>query len=88
MEQMIITLGDGSKVRQTTFDNFPQWAICYAYYGLDSAGDLSDEEIALVDDITAQYGRIVDSDENASFSHSPLFGLACDVCTATFFKEI
>lgn len=86
MEQTIITLGDGSKVMQTTVDNFPVWAICYAYYGADSAGDLTAEEMQLVDEFTAEFGGIVDADEDYSFESYPAFGHACDVCTASFWK--
>lgn len=86
MEQTIIALGNGSKVQQTVFDNFPTWALCYANFGEDAAGDLTDEEIAMVDEILSEYGGIVSSDEESSFCASPLFGLACDCCTATFWK--
>lgn len=86
MEQMIITLGDGSKVLQTTVDNFPVWAICYAYYGDDSAGDLTAEDMKQIDEFTAKFGGIVDADEDYSFDGSPAFGLPCDVCTASFWK--
>lgn len=88
MEQIIRTLGSGSKVLETTFDNFPTWALCYAYYGADSAGDLTAEEIAMVDAIKAEYGSMVYSDEDEYFDWFPLFGLACDVCAATFWKSL
>lgn len=88
MEQMIITLADGSKVLQTTVDNFPEWAICYCYYGADSAGDLTAEEMQLVDEFTAELGGIVDSDEDYSFDESPAFGLPCRTCSVSFWTTL
>lgn len=86
MDQTIITLGDGSKVLQTTVDNFPTWALFYTYYGSDAAGDLTAEEMQMVDEFTAEFGGIVDVSKEHSFNYSPFFGLACECCTASFWK--
>lgn len=86
--QREINLPNGEKVRETVFTSFPSWAVAYAYYGADSAGNLTEEEIQLVDEFLADYGDIVCSSEDQEFTWTPAFGLACNVCSVTFWKYI
>ena len=86
--QRKINLPNGEQVIESVFTDFPSWAVPYAYYGADSAGDMTEEEIALVDAFLQEFGDIVCSADEQEFSWSPAFGPACNVCPATFWKYI
>ena len=65
----------------------PEWAINYIENG--EAGDLTHEDIEMVDNFTDQLSRVVDFDwdfENTKFVGSPIFGLGCD-CVKTKITE-
>lgn len=63
-----------------TIDNFPTWALYYAYYGEDDS--LTAEEMRQIDDFLG--GRsVVASSEEVNFTWRPAFGLASDVCEVT-----
>lgn len=86
--QREINLPNGEKVLETVFTTFPSWAVPYAYYGQDAAGDLTEEEMQLVDDFLSEYGDIVCSSDDQEFSWNPFFGPACNVLPATFWKYL
>ena len=62
------------------YENFPCWALPYAYYGEDES--LTDEERDMIDSwLNGREIRELLGDNNRSFSWSPAFGKACDCCT-------
>jgi hypothetical protein len=73
--------------------NIPTWAICYFEYG--SCDGLSDDDIedceqwlklAVGEGYT---GLVFDwADVDPSFTHSPVFGLACDTIECTVYGHL
>lgn len=71
------------KTHWEEIDNFPEWALYYVTYGNDDS--LSEEDIKDINDWMEKNNIVSvnqkDSDEGASFSKKPAFGLGANVVT-------
>ena len=72
-------------MRSEQIDNFPEYMVCYAYYG-EPDYDVTDEDIKLYEEWRERngYGEFLSIDGEHYFSSHPAFGLACDVVPVSF----
>lgn len=77
--------------KKTKYNNIPDWALCALEYGTNECGNLTDEEIRLVEEFQSQFklGYAMEVNwETLGFSSHPAFGLACNTFEVTFYEPI
>lgn len=69
------------------YENFPEWAICYCYYGEED--NLTEEEIEEIEKflLKENLGELISISDDSYFSGYPVFGLACNCYDVTFIEN-
>ena len=75
-----------------TIDNIPEWAIYALEYGCDECGELSEEDISLINAFVLKnfphgYCMDVNWEEYDEFNIDPAFGKACKTYKVNFLVE-
>lgn len=76
-------------MRSEQIDNFPEYMVNYAYYGIDEAGEITIDDIHNYNEWRERngYGALLSIDGEHYFSSHPAFGLACEVVPVSFSVE-
>ena len=76
-------------MKQTEWDNIPEWAIYALEYGTEEDGSLNEEERAMIEKFVGThfpkgYTMSVNWDACNEFDRYPAFGEPCKTCKALF----
>jgi hypothetical protein len=76
-------------MKQTEWDNIPEWAIYALEYGTEEDGSLNEEERAMIEKFIGThfpkgYTMSVDWDACNEFDRYPAFGEPCKTCKVLF----